>query len=112
MSTDTETIQEVYETVTAKIAQDQIHSMETRFQTVAMVLMVGFLTWVGTGLVDVKVGLAQVLSESVSLRNTLDEQGRRLVSIEEEINEINKEMANYITRDEFREEISKLRDEK
>lgn len=112
MSTDTETMQEVYETVTAKIAQDQIHSLETRFQTVAMVLMVGFLTWVGTGLVDVKVGLAQVLSESVSLRDTLDEQGRRLVSIEEEINQINKEMSTYITRDEFREEISKFRDEK
>ena len=89
---------------------DRIHSMEQRIQTVAMVLIVGFLTWVGTGLVDVKVGLAQVLSESVSLRGSLDSQGRRLVEIEKDIQEINKEMASYITRDEFREELKALRE--
>ena len=87
---------------------DRIHSMEQRIQTVAMVLIVGFLTWVGTGLVDVKVGLAQVLSESVSLRGSLDSQGRRLVDIEKDIQEINKEMASYITRDEFREEFNQV----
>ena len=81
---------------------DRIHSMEQRIQTVAMVLIVGFLTWVGTGLVDVKVGLAQVLSESVSLRGSLDSQGRRLVEIEKDIQDINKEMASYITREELK----------
>jgi cell division protein FtsB len=84
--------------------------METRLQTIAMVLIVGFLTWVGTGLVDVKVGLAQVLSESVSLRSALDTQSRRLTRIENEVIDMNKEMSNYITRDEFREELRDLRD--
>ena len=92
------------------INSEKIHSMETRLQTIAMVLIVGFLTWVGTGLVDVKVGLAQVLSESVSLRSALDIQSRRLTRIENEVIDINKEMSNYITRDEFREELRDLRD--
>ena len=55
--------------------------LETRIQTIGMVLIVAFLSWVGTGLVDVKVGLAQVLSESIALRSTLDKQERSIAAM-------------------------------
>lgn len=84
-------------------AKERFHALETRIQTVGMVLIVGFLSWVGTGLVDVKVGLAQVLSESVSLRATLDRQEQRLSQIETEISALQRDMSNYVTREEFRE---------
>ena len=84
-------------------AKERFHALETRIQTVGMVLIVGFLSWVGTGLVDVKVGLAQVLSESVSLRATLDRQEQRLSQIETEISAMQRDMSNYVTREEFRE---------
>tara|TARA_E500000081_G_C6001126_1_gene291233 strand:- start:366 stop:701 length:336 start_codon:yes stop_codon:yes gene_type:complete len=79
------------------------HALETRIQTIAMVLIVGFLSWVGTGLVDVKVGLAQMLSESTSLKNALNVQTQRLAVIESDIDDLQKEMGKYITREELRD---------
>ena len=73
-----------------------------------MVLIVGFLSWVGTGLVDVKVGLAQVLSESVSLRDTLNRQSIRINDLEREIGDMSKEMGNFVTREELRESLRDL----
>jgi len=88
--------------------KEKAHALETRIQTVAMVLIVGFLSWVGTGLVDVKVGLAQVLSESVSLRDTLNRQSIRINDLEREIGDMSKEMGNFVTREELRESLRDL----
>mgnify|MGYP000296973655 CR=1 FL=1 len=90
---------------------ERAHDVETRIQTIGMLLIVGFLSWVGTGLVDVKVGLAQVLSESVSLRNTLDRQNERLTIIENDISNIKTEMGRYITREELRETIRDIKEQ-
>ena len=68
-----------------------------------MVLIVGFLSWVGTGLVDVKVGLAQMLSESTSLKSAMEVQTQRLAVIESDIDDLQKEMGKYITREELRD---------
>jgi hypothetical protein len=77
--------------------------METRFQTVAMVLIVGFLTWVGSGLVDVKVGLAQVLTEAISMKENMNRQGERLAVLESEVRDLRERLQDTVTRDEFRE---------
>ena len=84
-------------------AMERIEALETRIQTIAMVLIVGFLSWVGTGLVDVKVGLAQMLSESTSLKSAMDVQTQRLAVIESDIDDLQKEMGKYITREELRD---------
>jgi hypothetical protein len=88
--------------------KEKAHALETRIQTVAMVLIVGFLSWVGTGLVDVKVGLAQVLSESVSLRDTLNRQANQIKDLEKEVGEIRKEAGDFVTRDELRQSLRDL----
>jgi len=85
--------------------RDSGQALETRIQTVGMILIVGFLSWVGTGLVDVKVGLAQVLSESISLRDTLNRQEQKLVLIENELDQMQKDMALFVTRAELRETL-------
>lgn len=79
--------------------------LETRIQTVGMVLIVAFLSWVGTGLVDVKVGLAQVLSESVALRSTLDKQERSIAVMSKEMSRIERDMGQFVTREELRETL-------
>ena len=88
--------------------KEKAHALETRIQTVAMVLIVGFLSWVGTGLVDVKVGLAQELSESVSLRDTLNRQANQIKDLEKEVGEIRKEAGDFVTRDELRQSLRDL----
>ena len=85
--------------------KDKVQALETRIQTVAMLLIVGFLSWVGTGLVDVKVGLAQVLSESVSLRETLTRQEAKLASIQLEISQMQRDMSTFVTRSELRDTL-------
>ena len=79
--------------------------LETRIQTIGMVLIVAFLSWVGTGLVDVKVGLAQVLSESIALRSTLDKQERSIAAMSKEVSRIERDMAQFVTREELRETL-------
>lgn len=81
------------------------HLMETRIQTVGMSLIIGFLAWVGTGLVDVKVGLAQLLAESMALKTTLEKQDQRLTVIEGEISGMKDKMGEFVTREELRQII-------
>jgi|TARA_B110000444_G_C18654723_1_gene507843 hypothetical protein len=79
------------------------HAMETRVQTIGMVLIVGFLTWVGSGLVDVKVGLAQMLTESGHLSQTLRRQSEQLVVIESDITQMQIDLRQYVTREELKD---------